>query len=77
MGPLAIAIVVVASVIGAFIAVMAGRGLLADLGPLSRASCSDCGRFTVVPLPASQRCWRCRHHRMSGVAGAAARHVHH
>ena len=67
MGPIAIAIVVSAGVLGLFLAVMAWRGLLDDLGITHVLRCQECQRWPLVPLPSSHLCWRCRHHRANHV----------
>jgi hypothetical protein len=74
MGPWAIAIIVSASVLGLFLADMAWRGFLDDVGTRAGFRCTQCRQFARVPLPASRHCWHCRR---SGVARAAASVVRH
>jgi hypothetical protein len=67
MGPIAITIVVCAAVLGLFLALMAWRGLLDDLSVTHALRCEECQRLPRVPLPASHRCWRCRHQHVAHV----------
>jgi len=61
MGPWATVIVIVATVVGVFFAVMGLRGLVQVLEGLS-ACCARCGRMTLLPLPlGSHECRRCHH----------------
>jgi hypothetical protein len=85
MGPYAITIVVVASVLAVFLAVMAYRGLVADVDPEGGAGsrhCRDCHRDSVFPLSTSHQCWRCqrsdtREHWLHGRAAHALGALHH
>lgn len=60
MGPWADTIVAAASLVAAFLAVMAFRGLMEGIEGFS-GRCDGCHRVTFLPPPINHRCWRCRH----------------